>query len=113
TSTSGGHAVGLNAAVHALAIALLPVSLLGALALSRRLASSDRLSIAALVVYGFGLIAAMAAAALSGFVIPALIRAVADDPSVGDTARPAVRMAYLLNQAFARILVVASSAAIV
>ncbi len=102
-----------NAAVHALAIASLPVSFLGALALTRRLESPARLATAALVTYGFALAAVMSAAVVSGFVAPRLVRGMID------AAAPAregwetlLDYNYFLNQAFARVYVVASFAAI-
>ena len=52
--------------VHALAIAGIPFSFLGAFALTRRLDSPTRLAIAGLVIYGLGLIAVMIAPAISG-----------------------------------------------
>jgi hypothetical protein len=103
-----------TAGVHALAIASMPVSFLGALALSRRLAAPDRLGVMAIVCYGFALAAGMAAAAASGFVGPDLARQiVAEDPAAADAWRIAFHYNGGLNQAFASILVVASSAAIV
>jgi hypothetical protein len=102
-----------NAAAHALAIASLPVSFLGALALSRRLESPARLATAALVVYGFALAAVMSAAVVSGFAAPHLVKGMTD--AVGP-ARDGWEMLldynYFLNQAFARVYVVASFAAI-
>src|SRR5712692_4341932 len=55
--------------VHALAVLSLPIMFLGAVALSRRVASPDRLAIAALVVYGFALTAVLVAAVVDGFVV--------------------------------------------
>ena len=49
---------------HALALTTLPVSFLGALALTRRLSAPDRLGLAALVAHAFGLVAGMAACLL-------------------------------------------------
>jgi hypothetical protein len=102
-----------NAAVHGLAIASLPVSFLGALALSRRLESPARLASAALVIYGFALAAVMSAAVVSGFVAPRLVRGMID---AAGPARDGWEMLldynYFLNQAFARVYVVASFAAI-
>lgn len=102
-----------NAAAHGLAIAGMPVSFLGALALSRRLASPARLATAALVIYGFSLAAVMSAAVVSGFVAPRLVRRMID---AAGPARDGWEMLldynYFLNQAFARVYVVASFAAI-
>jgi hypothetical protein len=108
------HTALLGAAVHALAIASLPVSFLGAWALTRRLDAPDRLAGAALVVYGFGLAAALAAASVSGFVAPPLVRALGDASSPeSDTWRIVFHYNGLLNQAFAQVYAVASSMAIV
>ena len=99
---------------HTLAEIAIPVLFLGALALSRRLSGPDRFATAAMVMYGFGLIAGMVAAALSGYVAPGLARRIA-----GSTG-PATELWRIifsyngaLNQAFARILVIASSVAMI
>jgi hypothetical protein len=113
-----GHAASmaaLAAAVHTLAIACLPVSFLGALALTRRLAAPGRLAlpVAALVVYGFALVAAMAAAVLSGFVATRLAREIlAGTPQEGEGLRLLIHFGWLLNQAFAQVFAVASATAL-
>jgi hypothetical protein len=104
----------LGAAVHTLAIASMPVSFLGALALSQRLASPDRVGVAALVIYGFALVAGVTAAAVSGYVAPALVREMLNaSPSGHDSWQMLFDYNGRINQAFARILAVGSSAAIV
>jgi hypothetical protein len=100
------HTARLGAFVHGLAIASAPLSFLGALALFRRTAAADRLSLAALVCYGFSLIAVALAAAVSGFVVTGL--AINGEP----IPRALYQLAGLFNQAFAKIFVVASSTAI-
>jgi hypothetical protein len=100
--------------VHALAIASLPVLFLGALALSRRLASSDRLALTALVVYGFALAAVMVAAVVDGFVVPNLVREMMSaTPPASEEWRIALYYNGFLNQSFARVFLVASSTSIV
>lgn len=100
-------------AVHALAIASLPVLFLGAWALTRRLDAPDRLAWAALVVYGFGLAAVMAAASVSGFIAPDLVRAQSGaSPPESDIWRILFHYNGLVNQAFARVFAVASCTAI-
>ena len=47
-------------------------AVLGGIALTRRLSGPDRLALAALVVFGFAMIAGMCAATISGFVSPKL-----------------------------------------
>src|SRR6266480_3815337 len=56
--------------VHALAIAGLPVSFAGALVLTRRIDSPVHIGVLGLIIYGFGGVAMMAAATMSGFVTP-------------------------------------------
>jgi hypothetical protein len=104
-------------AVHALALVSMPVSFLGALGLSRRLASPlespDRLAIAALVTYAFALLAVMNAAVADGLVAPAIARQmVAAAPSASEGWRLMFRYNFWQNQAFAQVFVVASSVAI-
>ena len=103
----------LTRAVHALAIISLPLSFLGCMAMTRRLASPSRLSVAALVVYGFAVIAIMIAASMSGFVAPGVMsKLVAGDP-LTDTRRLFLDYTFQLNQAFASVYVVGSCVAII
>ena len=99
--------------VHALAISGLPFSFLGALVLSRRLDSSTRLAMMALVIYGFGLVAIMAAATMSGLVTPGILRKmIAHNPS-SDQWHALAEYTHMINQGFAKIGAVASCVAIV
>jgi hypothetical protein len=101
--------------VHTLALVCIPVMFLGALGLSRRLASPDRLSLCAVVAYGFACVAAINAAAVSGLVAPGIARQMAAADPAGGTAKVwSVLFTYSgsLNQAFALVFVVASSAAL-
>jgi hypothetical protein len=100
--------------VHALAVLSLPIMFLGAVALSRRVASPDRLAIAALVVYGFALTAVLVAAVVDGFVVPSLVREIMRAaPPTSEGWRIALYYNGFLNQAFARVFLVASSTSIV
>lgn len=101
-------------AVHALALASLPVLFLGALALWRRLGADDGVVIAGLVLYAFALVAVMNAAVFDGLVSASLApRVAAATPPAGEGWRIAFRYNGQVNQAFARVFVVASAAAIV
>ncbi len=103
----------LGVAVHALALVSLPVLLFGACGLSQRLASAGRLAFAALVTYGFALVAVMNAAVFSGLVAPGIAGRIIDaGDQGGDAWRIAFRYNGDLNQAFALVFVVASSTAI-
>jgi hypothetical protein len=101
-------------AVHALALACLPVMFLGAWGLSRRVGTADRLGVAALVLYGFAMVAVMNAAVADGLVAPNLLRQiVATASAAGEGWRIALKYNFQWNQAFAQVYVAASSAAIV
>jgi hypothetical protein len=103
----------LMVGVHALAIAGIPFSFLGAFALTRRLDSPSRLAIAGLFIYALGLIAVMIAPAISGLVGTEIIRHIVARTPGSEQWRILMEYNFLINQAFARIFVVASSAAIV
>ena len=109
------HMAVLDVRVHLLALISLPILFMGALALSRLLTSPNRLAIGALVVYGFALAAVMSAAAFDGLVAPALMHELIASTSspASEVWRILFRFNFQLNQAFALIFVLASSAAIV
>jgi hypothetical protein len=99
--------------VHAIAIASAPVSFLGALALTRCVDAPRRLGLSALVVYGFGLVAMMVAASASGFVSPSLMnQAAAGTSTTREMLELVIDYNAYINQAFAKIYVVAASIAI-
>ena len=108
------HAVAQMAvAVHALALLSLPVMFLGACGLSLRLAAPNRLAWAGLVIYAFALLAVMNAAVASGLIAPGLARRILDAAPAGSEGWDIVfHYNFELNQAFALVFVVASSAAI-
>ena len=102
--------------VHALALACVPVLFLGAWGLSRRVATTDHLAVAGLVLYTFALLAVMNAAVADGLVTPSLLRQIvasAGSPSAIDGWRMMSRYNFYVNQAYAQVFVAASSAAIV
>jgi hypothetical protein len=98
--------VRLNRIVHGVAIAAMPVQLLGLMGLHRRLGGS-LLSQAALVAQGFGLVAGMGAAVASGLVGSAILEAgLAQGPSAPHD--PLLHYSGLWNQGFAQIYVAAT-----
>ena len=108
------HAIRINMAVHSLALATMPISFLGALGLSLVLNSSNRLAICALVFYGVAEIAGMNAGICSGFVAPRMAQlSAATTGPTSDAWKLAFRYTGELNQAFAPVLVVASSVALI
>jgi hypothetical protein len=102
----------LMTGVHVLAIAGIPFSFLGALALARRLDSPGRLALLGLVIYGLGLVAVMIAPAMSGLVGTEIIRHVIERGVDSEQWRILMKYNFLINQAFAKIFVVASCSAV-
>lgn len=100
----------LMVGVHVLAIAGIPFSFLGGLALTRRLESPGRIALTGLVIYGVGLVAVMIAPAMSGLVGTEIIRKMI--AHAGEQWHALMEYNYLINQAFAKIFVVASCSAI-
>jgi hypothetical protein len=98
--------------VHVLAIAGVPFLFLGALALTRRLDSPGRLALTGLVIYSLGLVAVMIAPAMSGLVGTEVIRHMIAHGAGSEQWPTLMEYNFLINQAFAKIFVVASCSAI-
>jgi hypothetical protein len=102
-------------AVHALALACVPLLFLGAWGLSGRMAW-HRFGLAGLVLYTFGLLAIMNAAVADGLVAPNLFRqtvaSAGSQPAI-DAWRMMSRYNFFVNQAYAQVFTVASALAIV
>src|SRR5437667_11183230 len=99
-TTGGARLVMINHLVHGVALAAQPVVFLGLLGLWRSLRSDA--ATAALVVYGFGIVAILSAATLSGFVAPEVVT---DRVLLGYTGQ--------LNQGFAKVSVAAIGASLI
>jgi hypothetical protein len=104
--------IALVIGIHALAISGLPVSFLGALALTRRIDSPFRFGLLGLTIYGFGLIAALAAATMSGLVMPQILRRMVSHDAGADQWQILLTYTHAINQGFAQIHVIAFSLAI-
>ena len=104
----------LGAWVHGVAIASVPVLFLGLLGLVRRLAPS-RLAVAGLVVFGWGSVAVLSAAVMSGFVSTALIGRMlrTDDAAAKSLYHSLADTSYLMNQGYAKVYFVAVAAAVI
>src|SRR5213076_2098966 len=102
----------LNASVHTLGIASALASFLGAIALWRYLDAPGRLSLAALVAFGCATLAGICAATISGFVAPNVLHRLQEAEGADRAYWNAIsHLGWWMNQAFARVLVLASSAA--
>src|ERR1051325_78194 len=91
--TAPGHAatmMQLHVAVHTLALVCIRIVFLGALRLTQRLASPNRLALSGLVLFGFAEVAVMIAAAASGLIAPGLFHHMADaGPAAAEAWRAA------------------------
>lgn len=103
-----------SAAAHTLALLSVLLLFLGACGLARRLAAADRISFAAIVTYGFACVAVMIAAAVSGFIVPGIMKhMVRDVPAATHQWEIVIAGIFQINQAFSRIFSVGASMAII
>jgi hypothetical protein len=108
------HLAIVSAAAHSLAIASVIVVFLGACGLARTIAAPDRLAFAGLVTYGFACVSILIAGAVSGFIVPDILRhMVRDVPENAPLWKIVVDAIFQINQAFARIYSVAASLAVI
>jgi hypothetical protein len=114
TAAEVAHLSLVSAIAHSLAMLSVLLLFLGACGLARRLAAADRISFAAIVTYGFACVAIMIAAAVSGFIVPDIMKhMVRDDPAAAHQWQIVIAGIFQINQAFARIYSVAASIAII
>jgi hypothetical protein len=123
------HMVRKLIAVHSIALAALPLMILGALGLTRALPSPNRLSIAAFVFYSFAVAAMLSGIVVDGLVMPRLLPhlaeaaqtaaaagahgpASASAPASGDVWRTLLKYNGYLDMAFVQVSLIASAAAI-
>ena len=108
------HLAIVSGAAHSLAMVSVLLLFLGTCGLARRLASADRISFAAMVIYGFACVAIMIAAAVSGFIVPDIMkRMVRDVPAAAHEWQIVMTGIFQINQAFGRIYSVAASMAVI
>lgn len=114
TPGQAGHLVALSGFAHAISIVSVVILFLGACGLARCIATADRISFTAIVIYGFACVAIVLAATVSGFIVPNIIQhMVRDVPSAARQWQMVIYGIFQINQACARIYVVAASAAII
>ena len=107
------HLVLISGVAHALALVSVLLLFLGACGLTRTLASPDRLAFSALVTFAFSAVAIMIAGAVSGWIVPGIIKLMARD-TAANTAQWKIAMAsiFQINQAMSRIYAVGAAFAI-
>jgi hypothetical protein len=99
---------------HSIALAGVPLLLLGFWGLSRRLGWDSALVRLAFVTYSLGSAAVVNAALMSGLVAPGVALSIrAASPEGSPVVQSFFAYTFVLNQSFARVYVVASSAAVV
>ena len=113
TADQVAHLAVVSAAAHSLAMVSFLLLFLGACGLVRRIAAADRIAFAALVTYGFACVAVLIATAVSGFIVPEIMRhMVRDVPAAAQQWTIMINGMFQINQAFSRIFSVAASLAI-
>ncbi|HEV8630871.1 MAG TPA: hypothetical protein VGV61_11180 [Thermoanaerobaculia bacterium] len=111
----GGQAAAVhrNVVVHGMALAAVPLMLLGTLALTQRLRAPNRLAVMAFVTYAFASAAVTCAAVMSGLVAPRAVGAILESGEGPNGAwHMMLRYTAWLNRGFAQVFVVASAVAI-
>jgi hypothetical protein len=99
--------------VHSIALFAIPLLFIGGLGISRRIGWKSAGSVAALIFYGFALVAMMNAIVIDGLVTPGLARAtVKAGPELAATWKIALAHNGLLDGAFMNVFLMASSLAI-
>lgn len=98
---------------HSLAIVSVLVLFLGCCGLTRRIATGDRIAFTALVTFALSIVAVLIATAVSGFIVPNLIRKMAHDIPNTPLWRIEIISMFQVNQAFAAIFSVAALVAII
>ncbi len=93
---------------HSLAIVSLLALFLGCCGLTRCIATDDRIAFTALVIFAFSTVAVLIATAVSGFIIPNLIRQMAHDIPNTPFWRIQITSMFQVNQAFAAVFSVAA-----
>ena len=103
----------LNITVHSVALAAVAILFLGLLGMSRASGVIGSWWTAALVAYGFGVVAVMSAAVASGFVATSVIEQLLTAKAQSrDLYQALFTYTGFINQGFAKVNVVASSVAV-
>jgi hypothetical protein len=114
TADQVAHLAVASAAAHSLAMVSFVVLFLGGCGLARSIGAPDRIAFSAIVTYGFACVAVFIATAVSGFIVPSIMRhMILDVPATAQQWTIVIDGIFQINQAFARIYSVAASLAII
>jgi len=97
---------------HTLAIACLPFMCFGALGLSATLRTDSRISLLAFIVFGFGLVAGMIAAAINGLILPKFLSDSLTKPFDDSQLKTVLRYGHHINTAMTNVFIFATSVSI-
>ena len=114
TADQVGHLSLVSGVAHSIAMVSVLLLFLGACGLTRSIAAADRVAFAALVTFGFSCVAVLVATAVSGFIVPGIMKhMVRDVPANAHQWQIVIDGIFQINQAFSRIYSVAASLAII
>ena len=113
TSAQVEHLALVSAVAHTVALLSILLLFLGSCGLNSYLADRELWSFAALATFGFASVAVMIAGAISGYIIPSLMRHMLRDvPDAAHQWQIVIDAVFQCNQAFSRIYSVATGIAI-
>ena len=114
TADQVGHLSLVSGIAHSIAMVSVLLLFLGACGLTRSIAAADRMAFAAIVTFGFACVAVLVATAVSGFIVPSIMKhMVRDVPANAHQWQIVMDGIFQINQAFSRIYSVAASLAII
>ena len=114
TADQVGHLSLVSGIAHSIAMVSVLLLFLGACGLTRSIAAADRMAFAAIVTFGFACVAVLVATAVSGFIVPGIMKhMVRDVPANVHQWQIVMDGVFQINQAFSRIYSVAASLAII
>jgi len=114
TVAQGARLALISGIAHSIAIVSALLLFLGACGLTARIGAPDRLAFSAVVIYGFACVALLIATTVSGFIVPGIINHMLRDvPANAHQWQVVIVSIFQINQAFAWILSIAASLAII
>ncbi|HET9405935.1 MAG TPA: hypothetical protein VFO39_01735 [Candidatus Sulfotelmatobacter sp.] len=108
------HLMVLSGVAHTIAMASALLLFLGACGLTRSIAAPDRIAFSAVAIFGFACVAVLIATAVSGFIIPEIMKHMVRDAAENQHQwQIVITSIFQINQTFSRIYSVATGLAII